>query len=258
MDHLLTTALAAPARSRCLHSLVPTIYTAREALSLPYEQALTRCTADGACWDASAHLLWIGDGTRDPRQAHVRFAAQVRNPIAVRLGPSARPEDVAALCSLLNPGKVLGRLTFITGLGAARVHDLLPPLLEAADGVPVTWMCDPTHGQTTGKGRPVRCLEDIIEEIRAFFAVHRDHGTVPGGIHLETAGEVATESTAGWPRARAAGRSDDHQTLRGPRLSPAQALECVVATVRELRRQAMSREPATGQGTAPITPDGRS
>lgn len=240
IGHLLGAALAAPARSRSLHTLVPTVYTSHDALILPYEQALTRRTAAGDRWGCSAHLLWIGDRTRDPRRAHVRFAARIRNPIAVKLGPSARPEDVAALCSLLNPDKVPGRLALITRLGAAQVRDLLPPLLQAAAEVPVTWMCDPMHGntRTTAEGRKFRRLDDITDEIRAFFGVHRAHGTVAGGIHLEAAGESVTECTGGWRRIRETGLGDNYQTRCDPRLNPSQTLECLIVVLRELRRQA--------------------
>lgn len=190
IGHLLTAALTAPAGSRCLHTLIPSLYTSHDARDLQYDRALTRRTAEGDRWDCSAHLLWIGGRQR----AQVRFAAQVRNPIAVRLDASTRPEDVAALCSLLNPDKVPGRLTLVTGLAPFQVHDL-PHLLKAAAGTPVTWMCDPTQA------------EDIAAEVRGFFAVHRDHGTVAGGIHLTTA-------------------------------DPCQVLECLTAAMHEFRRQA--------------------
>jgi 3-deoxy-D-arabino-heptulosonate 7-phosphate (DAHP) synthase class II len=242
IDQLLAAALSAPARSRRLHTLIPPVYTSHEALILPYERALTRRTAAGDWWDCSAHLLWIGDRTCDPRQAHVRFAAQIRNPIAVKLGPAARPEDVATLCALLNPDRIPGRLTLITRLGAGRVHELLPPFLEAADGTPVTWMCDPMHGntRTTKDGRKFRRLEDITAEVRAFFGVHREHGTVAGGIHLEAAGEPVTECTGGWQRLSETGLDENYQTRCDPRLNPAQTLECLVAALPDLRRQAMA------------------
>lgn len=183
IGHLLTAALSAPAGSRCLHTLIPSLYTSQDCAS-------SRRTAAGDPFDCSAHLLWISDLQRE----RIRFAAQIRNPIAVRLGPSTSPEEVAALCSRLNPDKTPGRLTLATALGAARVRDLLPPLLKAADGTPVTWLCDPTPG------------EDLVEEVRAFFAVHRDHGTVAGGIRLDAR-------------------------------DPYRVLECLTAVVRELRRQ---------------------
>ncbi len=248
IDQLLAAALTAPARSRCLHTLIPPIYTSHDALILPYEQALTRRTAAGEWWGCSAHLLWIGHRTSDSEQAHVRFAARIHNPIAVKLGPSTCPDDVARLCSLLNPAKIPGRLTLITRLGAARVHELLPPLLEAATGVPVTWMCDPMHAntRTTKEGRKFRRLEDVTEEIRAFFGVHRARGTVAGGIHLEAAREDVTECAGGrWPAAGAeAGLGERYQSLCDPGLSPAQTLECLVLVLRELRLQAMSKKSA--------------
>ncbi|MFG2000629.1 3-deoxy-7-phosphoheptulonate synthase [Spirillospora sp. NPDC048911] len=230
IGHLLTAALDVPPRSRCLHSLVPPIYTSHDALTLPYEEALTRRTTAGEWWDSSAHLLRLGHRTRDLRHAQIAFAARIRNPIAVTLGPSARPEDVAALCSVLNPYKLPGRLTLVARLGAARVGELLPPLVQAAAGVPVTWMCDPTHGdtRTTGEGRKFHLLEDITEEIRAFFRVHRDLGTTAGGVHLEAAAEDVTECD--------------------PRLDPAQTLEFLILVMRELRHQAMARKNAGESG----------
>ncbi|KAB2352335.1 3-deoxy-7-phosphoheptulonate synthase [Actinomadura rudentiformis] len=251
IGHLLAAALEAPPRSRCLHTLVPSIYTSHEALILPYEEALTRRTAAGDWWDSSAHLLWLGHRTRDVRQAHVAFAARIRNPIAVKLGPSACPEEVAALCSMLNPHKIPGRLTLITRLGAARVGELLPPLVQAAATVPVTWVCDPMHGntRTTEEGRKFRRLEDITEEIRAFFRVHRDLGTVAGGVHLEAAGEDVTECTGGWRRISENGLGANYQTLCDPRLNPAQTLECLIVVLHELREQAMARKD-DGEGRA--------
>ena len=220
----------------------PRIYASHEALVLGYEEALTRVDPELGHWfGSSAHLLWIGERTRTSDGAHVRFLSGLANPVAVKIGPSAAPGDVLELCQALNPDRVPGRLTLITRLGVSAVATALPPIIRAVTAAahPVVWVCDPMHGNTrrTKSGYKTRDVAAILAEIRGFFKAHRDHGTHPGGVHLELAGEHVTECVGGCvnpvaedtvPRA--------YQSACDPRLSPAQALECAAVVAAELTR----------------------
>jgi 3-deoxy-7-phosphoheptulonate synthase len=173
-------------------------YTSHEALLLGYEEALTRKDSlTGEWYDCSAHLLWVGERTRQATGAHVEFLTGIKNPVACKLGPSATPEDVIELCDHLDPAREPGRLTFITRMGAGRVEEALPPLVRVAadDDRPVTWVCDPMHGNTftSASGYKTRRFDDILAEIKGFFAVHQQEGTVPGGVHLELTADAVTE-----------------------------------------------------------------
>jgi 3-deoxy-7-phosphoheptulonate synthase len=220
----------------------PRIFASHEALVLGYEEALTRFDPEFGYWlGTSAHLLWIGDRTREPDGAHVRFLSGLANPVAVKIGPSAAVGDVLALCEALNPDRVPGRLTLITRLGASAAATALPPLIRAVTlaGFPVVWVCDPMHGNTrrTKSGYKTRDVAVICAEIRGFFAAHRECGTHPGGVHLELAGEHVTECVGGCVNPV----SEDkvpyaYQTACDPRLSPAQALECAAVIAAELSR----------------------
>jgi 3-deoxy-7-phosphoheptulonate synthase len=218
----------------------PWIYTSHEALVLGYEEALARFDPQTGEWfSSSAHLLWIGERTRARDGAHVRFLSGLANPVAVKIGPSARPAEVRELCEILNPARLPGRLTLVTRLGSAAVAAVLPPLIQAVAGAghPAVWVCDPMHGNTrrTKSGYKTRDVAAVIAEIRGFFAVHRALGTHPGGIHLELAGEHVTECVGG----SASPVAEDqvprrYQTACDPRLSPAQALECAAVVAGEL------------------------
>jgi 3-deoxy-7-phosphoheptulonate synthase len=177
-------------------------YTSHEALVLPYEQALTRRDSlTGDWYDCSAHMLWIGERTREADGAHVEFLSGVHNPIGVKLGPTTTADEALALCERLNPERQPGRLTFITRLGASDVTTLLPPIVRAvtAAGHPVVWACDPMHGNTflSDGGRKTRRFDDVLREIQGFFAVHRAEGTQPGGVHVELTGDNVTECLGG-------------------------------------------------------------
>jgi 3-deoxy-7-phosphoheptulonate synthase len=178
------------------------LYTSHEALLLDYEEALTRRDSlTGEWYDCSAHLLWIGERTRQLDGAHVRFLSGVRNPVAVKLGPGASPEEAVELCDRLDPERIPGRLTLVTRLGVDKVTSLLPPLVEAVarSGHPVVWQCDPMHGNTftSESGRKTRHFDDVLGEIRGFFAVHHAEGTWPGGVHVELTGDDVTECLGG-------------------------------------------------------------
>jgi len=205
-------------------------YTSHEALLLGFEQAMTRQDSLTGCWyDTSAHLLWIGERTRQVGGAHVGFLAGVGNPLGVKLGPGATPDEVVAICRQLDPQRVPGRLTLIARLGAGRVHDLLPPLVGAvADaGHPVVWACDPMHGNTFvgPSGHKTRRFEDVMAELTGFFAVHRSLGTHPGGIHVELTGDDVTECLGGADEIEDGHLSLRYETACDPRLNASQALE---------------------------------
>ena len=177
------------------------LFASHEALLLDYETALTRIDSRTGLPAVSGHLLWVGERTRDLGGAHVEFAARVRNPVAVKLGPTASPEDVLALAERLDPDREPGRLSFVSRMGARRVRDELPPLVEkaTASGLAVSWICDPMHGNTyeAPSGHKTRRFDDVVDEVRGFFEVHRSLGTVPGGIHVELTGDDVTECVGG-------------------------------------------------------------
>jgi 3-deoxy-7-phosphoheptulonate synthase len=201
--------------------------TSHEALVLGYEEALTRQDSlTGDWYDCSAHMLWIGERTRQVDGAHVEFLSGVGNPVGTKLGPDATPDDAIALCQQLNPGRVPGRMTLISRMGAARVAEALPPILRAVteEGHPVVWVCDPMHGNTyTSNGRKTRHFEDICAEIEAFFTVHRQVGTWPGGVHVELTGENVTECLGGGDDV--ANLEDRYETMCDPRLNAGQSLD---------------------------------
>lgn len=205
-------------------------YTSHEALVLDYEEALTRQDSiTGQWYDCSAHLLWIGERTRQLDGAHVEFMRGINNPLGCKLGPTASPAEVLELCEALNPDRVPGRLTLISRMGADKVADALPPLLAAVRdaGHPVLWECDPMHGNTytTAGGRKTRHFEDVMAEIDGYFTAHAEAGIWPGGIHVEITGDDVTECVGG-----AEALSDDdlerrYETMCDPRLNGAQSLE---------------------------------
>jgi 3-deoxy-7-phosphoheptulonate synthase len=215
-------------------------YSSHEGLLLDYERALTRIDSrTGLPYDVSAHLLWIGDRTRDLDGAHVEFFRHVRNPIAVKLGPTTSPDDALSLIERLNPDREPGRLAFITRLGADRVRDLLPPLVEKAiqGGSPVAWICDPMHGNTfeAPSGHKTRRLEHVLDEVAGFFEVHRALGTHPGGIHVEFTGDNVTECVGGGHEIVEDDLHRRYETACDPRLNRRQSLDLAFA-VAELYR----------------------
>ncbi|HEX7084287.1 MAG TPA: 3-deoxy-7-phosphoheptulonate synthase class II [Gaiellaceae bacterium] len=214
-------------RSRQLHEV--DVYTSHEGLLLDYEEALTRVDSTTGDWyDCSAHLLWIGERTNDADGAHVAFMAGINNPIAVKLGPSSSPDHVVALCEALNPLRVPGRLTFVSRMGAGRVRELLPPLLEAVRETEhqVLWVCDPMHGngRVVG-GRKTRHFDDILAEIEGFFLACRSRGVWPGGVHLEFTGEDVTECLGGSDELGEEHLDERYMTLCDPRLNARQSLD---------------------------------
>ena len=204
--------------------------SSHEALLLEYEHALSRTDSrTEMAYDLSAHFLWIGDRTRQPDGAHVELLSRVRNPIGVKLGPSTTTDDVVALVDKLDPDREPGRLTFISRLGAARVRDLLPTLVEKvlAQGAQVAWVCDPMHGNTfeTPDGYKTRRFDDVIDEVRGYFEVHHGLGTWPGGLHVELTGDDVTECVGGGGQLMEADLSCRYETACDPRLNRMQSLE---------------------------------
>jgi 3-deoxy-7-phosphoheptulonate synthase len=205
------------------------LYTSHEALLLEYERALTRTEdATGLAYDLSAHTVWVGERTRHLDGAHVAFAAAVGNPIGVKLGPTASPEDAAALVERLDPRGEPGRVTLISRMGAGKVADALPPLIEKVRGTghSVVWACDPMHGNTvTAGGVKTRRFDDVMAEVHGFFDVCRRLGAWPGGLHIELTGEDVTECLGGAQAISEADLAGRYETACDPRLNTSQALE---------------------------------
>ncbi len=216
------------------------LYSAHEALLLEYESAMTRIDSRSDLpYDTSGHFLWIGERTRDLDGAHVELLSRVRNPVGVKLGPTATPEEVLALIERLNPSGEEGRLTFVTRMGADRIREALPPLLAAArrDGRPVTWTTDPMHGNTitASTGYKTREFETIMDEVRGFFEACDQAGAVPGGIHVELTGDDVTEIIGGSEQIDEASLARRYETLVDPRLNHQQSLEMAFQVAELLR-----------------------
>jgi 3-deoxy-7-phosphoheptulonate synthase len=215
-------------------------YTSHEALLLDYEEALTRRDSLTGDWvDCSAHMLWIGERTRQLDGAHVEFLRGVANPLGCKVGPTATSDEVLALCETLNPARIPGRLTLVTRMGATKVVDGLPPLLSAvADaGHPVVWVCDPMHGNTftADDGRKTRHFEDVLAEVSGFFAAHRFAGTQPGGVHLELTGDDVTECLGGGAEVVTADLGNRYETMCDPRLNGSQSVDLAFRVAELLR-----------------------
>ena len=205
-------------------------WTSHEALVLGYEAALTRQDSlTGDYYDCSAHMVWIGERTRQLDGAHVEFFRGIHNPIGSKVGPTATADEVLELCEALNPERVPGRLTLITRMGAEKISDALPPLLRAvADaGHPVVWACDPMHGNTftAPSGRKTRHFDAILDEIRGFFDSHQAEGTWPGGVHVELTGDAVTECLGGADELVDGDLGLRYETACDPRLNGRQSLD---------------------------------
>jgi len=217
------------------------VSTSHEALILGYEEALTRQDSlTGDWYDCSAHMLWIGERTRQLDGAHVHFLSGVGNPIGCKVGPSVTPDEVLALCEALNPNRIPGRLTLITRMGAEAIGTALPPLLEAVRdaGHPVAWACDPMHGNTftAPSGRKTRHFDAVLAEIAGFFAAHRAAGTWPGGVHIELTGDNVTECLGGAEEILDADLGTRYETMCDPRLNARQSLDLAFRVAELLRK----------------------
>lgn len=218
------------------------VYTSHEALILGYEEALTRQDSlTGQWYDCSAHMLWIGERTRQLDGAHIEFLRGVGNPVGCKIGPTTTPEFVLELCEVLNPAAIPGRLTLISRMGADKVEDSLRPLLRAVKdaGHPVVWACDPMHGNTTTapNGRKTRHFEDIVNEIAGFVRAHNAEGTWPGGIHVELTGDDVTECTGGADDLTNDDLDERYQTICDPRLNGRQGLDLAFRVAELIRTQ---------------------
>jgi 3-deoxy-7-phosphoheptulonate synthase len=215
-------------------------WTSHEALILNYEEALTRRDSlTGDWYDTSAHMLWVGERTRQPGGAHVEFLSGVHNPVGAKVGPAATPKEVVDLCARLDPDRVAGRLTLITRFGAGQVGEHLPPILRAVRdaGHPVVWACDPMHGNTftSERGHKTRRFDDILAELREYFAVHRQEGTWPGGVHVELTGDDVTECLGGAEEIVEGDLGLRYTTTCDPRLNARQSLDLAFRVAELLR-----------------------
>ncbi len=216
------------------------LYTSHEALLLGYEEALTRIdTTTGDWYDCSAHMLWIGERTRQLDHAHVEFLRGVKNPIGCKLGPTATASEALALCEALNPDRIPGRLTFIVRMGADKIRANLPLLLAPIrdSGHPVVWVSDPCHGNTftAPSGHKTRKFDDVLAEVQGFFAVCRAEGVHPGGLHLELTGDNVTECLGGSENVESGQLADNYQTICDPRLNARQSIDLAFRAAELLR-----------------------
>lgn len=205
-------------------------YVSHEALLLDYERPLTRIDSrTGRPYGTSAHMLWIGERTRDLDGAHIEFLSKLKNPIAVKLGPTASVDDALKLIDKLNPERQPGRLTFITRMGANIIREKLPPILAGvkAAGEEPLWITDPMHGNgiKTETGYKTRRFDDVMNELRGFFEAHWEAGTNPGGVHVELTGDDVTECLGGADGIDEAALGKRYESLCDPRLNHRQSLE---------------------------------
>ncbi len=212
------------------HVREASVFTSHESLLLWYEQALTRQDSlTGGWYDCSAHMLWIGDRTRQPGCAHVEFLRGVGNPIGMKCGPSLDPDELIRLIDILNPDNVPGRLTLIARMGSNSVREYLTPLVRKVEqeGRKVVWSCDPMHGNTVkaANGYKTRPFERILDEVRGFFEVHQAEGTYGGGVHFEMTGQEVTECIGGAQEITEERLGDRYHTHCDPRLNASQSLE---------------------------------
>jgi 3-deoxy-7-phosphoheptulonate synthase len=215
-------------------------YASHEALIIEYEKALTRIDSrTDLPYDVSGHFLWIGERTRQLEGAHIDFASKVRNPIGVKLGPKTTVEDALALIDKLDPNREPGRLTFITRMGASKIREVLPALIDGVtkSGAQVLWVCDPMHGNTfeTANGYKTRQFDDVLDEVRGFFEVHKKLGTHPGGIHIELTGDDVTECLGGGNEVSEKDLESRYETACDPRLNHSQSLELAFLVSQMLR-----------------------
>jgi len=205
-------------------------YTSHEALLLPYEEALTRQDSITGDWyDCSAHMLWIGDRTRQLDGAHVEFLRGVNNPIGIKAGPTMDPDDLLRLIDVLNPNNEAGRLNIIVRMGADKVAEGMPKLIQAVEreGKKIVWSSDPMHGNTVkaSNGYKTRSVDSILREVQQFFEVHKSEGSYAGGVHFEMTGQNVTECVGGAFQVTEADLADRYHTHCDPRLNADQSLE---------------------------------
>jgi 3-deoxy-7-phosphoheptulonate synthase len=223
-----------------------TLYTSHEALLLGFEQAMTRVDSTSGLWyDTAAHLVWVGERTRQPDGAHVEFCRGIANPIGLKAGPNLTADELLTLCEILDPANEPGRLTVIVRMGQDLVERRLPALIRAIqrEGRHVVWACDPMHGNTikSSSGYKTRPFDRILAEVRGFFAVHKALGTHAGGVHVEMTGQEVTECTGGAQAITDEALADRYHTHCDPRLNASQSLELAFLIAEALKdeRQAL-------------------
>ena len=224
------------------------VFTSHEALLLPYEQALTRQDSlTGEWYDCSAHMVWIGDRTRQLDGAHVEFVRGIKNPVGLKCGPSLEGEDLIRLIDVLNPENEPGRLTLIARMGADKVEAHLPKLIRRVlrEGRAVLWSCDPMHGNTmkSSTGYKTRPFDRVLAEVRRQFAVHRAEGSVAGGVHFEMTGQNVTECIGGAQAISDEDLADRYHTHCDPRLNASQSLELAFLIAESLRQERVANGP---------------
>ncbi len=215
-------------------------YVSHEALLLDYEKPLTRIDSrTGNLYDVSGHFVWVGERTRELDGAHIDFVSKIKNPIGVKIGPKTTEADILGLLEKLNPEKIPGRLMFITRMGAGNIREVLPKLVAAVQKTdhPVLWVCDPMHGNTkeAASGHKTRLLDDVIDEVRGFFEVHKASGTHPGGIHIELTGDDVTECLGGIGGVSETDLPFRYETACDPRLNRIQSLDLAFQVADMLR-----------------------
>ena len=215
-------------------------YSSHEALILEYEKALTRIDSrTDLPYDVSAHFLWIGERTRQLDGAHIDFAAKIRNPNGVKLGPKSTVADAFTLIDRLDPDREPRRLTFITRMGAGKIREVLPALVDGVtkSGAKVLWVCDPMHGNTyeAPSGYKTRKFDDVLDEVKGFFEVHKALGTHPGGIHIELTGDDVTECVGGGEQISHEDLASRYESACDPRLNHSQSLELAFLVAEMLR-----------------------
>lgn len=215
-------------------------FTSHEALHLDYEQALTRLVPDGKWYDLSTHLPWIGMRTGQHDSAHIEFLRGVQNPIGIKVGPHATSEWLTDTLNILNPNREEGRILLISRMGADLIDSHLPPLIDAAKttGIPVTWSCDPMHGNTefTADGTKTRHFDTILLELQKALSIHRHMDCHLGGVHFELTGENVTECIGGARGLTAGDLKHAYQSLVDPRLNYEQSLEMAIQLSRQFVR----------------------
>lgn len=238
IDRALAFMVACGVDDRALSTI--DFYASHEALLLEYERALTRVDSRSQqLYGVSGHMLWIGERTRQLDGAHVELLRHVQNPLGIKLGPTTSPADALALADRLDPDHVPGRITFITRMGASKVREVLPAIVEAveASGRKVAWVCDPMHGNTfeSTNGYKTRAFADVVEEVNGFFDVHDALGTWPGGVHVELTGDDVTECVGGVHQLSEEDLSSRYETVCDPRLNRNQSLELAFMVAARLR-----------------------
>jgi len=216
------------------------LFTSHEGLLLAYEEALTSKVRD-KYYNLGAHFLWIGDRTRDIKGAHIEYFRGISNPIGIKCGPTMTSEDLKELVQILNPNKEAGRLSIITRYGVKKVNELLPEHIRVvkALGIPVLWVCDPCHGNgiVTENGYKTRNIADIMSEIDQTIKIHKQEGSILGGVHLELTGENVTECIGGSEELQSHHLSTKYETFCDPRLNYTQSLDVAFLIAKLLRNK---------------------